>query len=76
MAPTSHPTQLTHPDILGLDSSREGLPVRLTFPYQTERLGAVRIYGVQHVFELDSDPAEPEAYFRNDGQPRSHPGDP
>jgi mannosyl-3-phosphoglycerate synthase len=37
--------------------------VRLTFPYQTERLGAVRIYGVQHVFELDSDPAEPETVF-------------
>jgi len=40
-----------------------GVLVRLTFPYQTERLGAVRIYGVQHVFELDSDPAEPEGYF-------------
>jgi mannosyl-3-phosphoglycerate synthase len=37
--------------------------VRLTHPYQTERLGAVRIYGVQHVFELDSDPAEPETVF-------------
>ena len=37
--------------------------MRLTFPYQTERLGAVRIYGVQHVFELDSDPAEPETVF-------------
>lgn len=37
--------------------------MRLTFPYQTDRLGAVRIYGVQHVFELDSDPAEPEGYF-------------
>lgn len=28
--------------------------MRLTFPYQTDRLGAVRIYGLQHVFELDS----------------------
>lgn len=28
--------------------------MRLTYPYQTERLGAVRIYGLQHVFELDS----------------------
>jgi mannosyl-3-phosphoglycerate synthase len=37
--------------------------MRLTFPYQTDRLGAIRIYGVQHVFELDSDPAEPESYF-------------
>ena len=37
--------------------------MRLTFPYQTDRLGAIRIYGVQHVFELDSDPAEPEGYF-------------
>lgn len=37
--------------------------MRLTFPYQTDRLGAIRIYGVQHVFELDSDPAEPESDF-------------
>ena len=37
--------------------------MRLTFPNQTERLGGVRIYGVQHVFELDSDPAEPETVF-------------
>jgi mannosyl-3-phosphoglycerate synthase len=27
--------------------------MRLTFPFQTERVGAVRIYGMQHVFELD-----------------------
>jgi mannosyl-3-phosphoglycerate synthase len=34
--------------------------MRITYPYQTERLGAVRIYGVQHVFELDSDPRTTE----------------
>ena len=33
--------------------------MRLTFPYQTERLGVVRIYGVQHVFELDSGSPRP-----------------
>ncbi len=33
--------------------------MRLTFPYQTERLGAVRIYGMQHVFELDCGHAPP-----------------
>lgn len=27
--------------------------MRLTYPFQTERIGAVRIYGAQHVFELD-----------------------
>lgn len=31
--------------------------MRLTYPYQTERLGPVRMYGVQHVFELDSGPS-------------------
>ncbi|GIU92065.1 MAG: mannosyl-3-phosphoglycerate synthase [Acidimicrobiia bacterium] len=31
--------------------------MRLTFPYQTERLGPVKVYGVQHVFELDSGPS-------------------
>jgi mannosyl-3-phosphoglycerate synthase len=28
--------------------------MRLTHPYQTERLGAVRVFGLQHVFELES----------------------
>lgn len=32
--------------------------MRITYPYETERLGAVRIFGVQHIFELDSGPHE------------------
>jgi mannosyl-3-phosphoglycerate synthase len=34
--------------------------MRITYPYQAERLGAVRIYALQQVFELDSEPASPE----------------
>jgi mannosyl-3-phosphoglycerate synthase len=33
--------------------------LRLTYPYQTDRLGAVRLFGVQRVFELDSGVASP-----------------
>ena len=32
--------------------------MRITYPYETDRLGAVRIFGVQHIFELDSGPAD------------------
>ncbi len=34
--------------------------MRITYPYQAERLGAVRVYALQQVFELDSEPASPE----------------
>jgi mannosyl-3-phosphoglycerate synthase len=32
--------------------------MRITYPYQTERLGAVKVFGVQHIFELDSGPCD------------------